>query len=264
LLAIKAKPSWLKSAYLTAEKVTQILLLAIEAYYSFVTAFKLALAASKPTPPAIASSEQQTDQHAVHSSASAKSVITISRTAQTAEEVAPACSTVPAAMTPGSCSADEAATSTAHMQPPVQQSTRNQSTAQQQQVIQHHHQQRQWPTDHGHLHQHPLQHQPQQPQQQRRRRRQASEALAVPSGDPISPPSVKSNIIEDSQQMALPDGNPAWNGWQRLLQEAQQGDPAAILACSQELISGGQFCLPDHQMARDMLLRVSDSPGGRS
>lgn len=45
-------------------------------------------------------------------------------------------------------------------------------------------------------------------------------------------------------------------GWQDLMQRAWRGEEAAVLACAQELIHGGEFCLQDCGLARQLLRTV--------
>lgn len=59
------------------------------------------------------------------------------------------------------------------------------------------------------------------------------------------------------------EGGPAdWQhsqeGWQELLQRAWRGDVQAVLACAQQLIHGGDFCLQDCHCAEQLLRTVSD------
>jgi hypothetical protein len=48
-------------------------------------------------------------------------------------------------------------------------------------------------------------------------------------------------------------------GWQDLLQRACRGELAAVLACARELVHGGDFCLQDFGLARQLLHTVSVS-----
>lgn len=60
---------------------------------------------------------------------------------------------------------------------------------------------------------------------------------------------------------SLPDVLAEWEhsqgGWQDLMQRAWRGDVGAVLACAQELIHGGGFCLQDCRLARQLLQTVS-------
>jgi hypothetical protein len=47
------------------------------------------------------------------------------------------------------------------------------------------------------------------------------------------------------------------DGWQQLVRRAWRGDVQAVLACAQELIHGGDFCLQDFDLARQLLQTVS-------
>jgi hypothetical protein len=50
-------------------------------------------------------------------------------------------------------------------------------------------------------------------------------------------------------------------GWQELLQRAWHGDADAVLACAQELIHGGDYCLQDFSLAVQLLHTVSNGVG---
>lgn len=64
-----------------------------------------------------------------------------------------------------------------------------------------------------------------------------------------------------------PDVTAEWErsqeGWQGLMQQAWCGDVGAVLACAQELIHGGDFCLQDCRLARQLLQTVSRYKLGR-
>lgn len=47
------------------------------------------------------------------------------------------------------------------------------------------------------------------------------------------------------------------DGWQGLMQRAWRGEVQAVLACAQELIHGGDYCLQDCALARKLLRTVS-------
>lgn len=62
--------------------------------------------------------------------------------------------------------------------------------------------------------------------------------------------------IEDAAEWEHSEG-----GWQELLQRAWHGDAAAVLACAQELIHGGDYCLQDFGLAIQLLQTVSNGVG---
>lgn len=67
--------------------------------------------------------------------------------------------------------------------------------------------------------------------------------------------------LHDSQQSLWADDDDDAD-WDALLQRAWRGDEAAVLACAQELIQGGDFCLQDFSLARQLLLTVSGGAPG--
>lgn len=62
---------------------------------------------------------------------------------------------------------------------------------------------------------------------------------------------------DDSSLDMIAEWERSQEGWQGLMQRAWRGNVGAVLACAQELIHGGDFCLQDCHLARQLLQTVS-------
>lgn len=75
-----------------------------------------------------------------------------------------------------------------------------------------------------------------------------------------APPTTTAAPAAPGECDAAQEGLSAWDhsqeGWQGLLQRARHGDVEAVLACAQELIHGGYFCLQDFSLAKQLLRTV--------
>jgi hypothetical protein len=62
---------------------------------------------------------------------------------------------------------------------------------------------------------------------------------------------------DDSSPNVIAEWERSQEGWQGVMQRAWRGDVGAVLDCAQELIHGGDFCLQDCRLARQLLQTVS-------
>ena len=101
------------------------------------------------------------------------------------------------------------------------------------------------------------------------------EAAHTPTSPPAAPaapaPAPSAGICGDKEEAAegadeglcedTLDAVAAWQhtteGWQALMLRAWRGEVGAVLACAQELIHGGDFCMQDINLARKLLHTVS-------
>jgi len=82
-----------------------------------------------------------------------------------------------------------------------------------------------------------------------------SPAVAPTPPTPAAPAAPAADECDDAQE-GLSEWDHSQEGWQGLLQRARHGDVEAVLACAQELIHGGDFCLQDISLARQLLRTV--------
>jgi hypothetical protein len=82
----------------------------------------------------------------------------------------------------------------------------------------------------------------------------AAELLASAAEVPAAGPTGQQEDFSSAETAAWEHSQ---EGWQELMQRAWRGDVQAVLACAQELIHGGDFCLQDLGLAKKLLQTVS-------